>query len=389
MVLQKNKKGMFISCSFDKEDKEIIGWFINELKKHFECKNAESPETKPLIKKIIPKISENPIFCAILTKKYETDKGYISSPWIYSEIGSAVTLDKGYLIFVEKGVMDFGMAPRDYEYVLFDRLKITGKDKDEKYIEKLRNDIKKYAESIYKKPVSQGHLKILDNLSKVTIYNDGHAINEVIATIKTLSDKFKCKKHGFWLEKCSFKDANLKALKTLDYTDTVDKKRFFDKTFYARVLSPDDILVDKIEVIKDETTDDEINFFIYFNSRGGGIAEGTIIKYGREWSSDKAFPFKKEQLKNGTLKENVDYATYTWETTNDYNNLEIVVNFERGYGFETEPFIEMFDYEGERIPLSDDRKQFSKEKGINYTEYKFELGTVKANRKFIIKWIPA
>ncbi|PKP59028.1 MAG: hypothetical protein CVT89_01820, partial [Candidatus Altiarchaeales archaeon HGW-Altiarchaeales-2] len=380
-----NKKGIFVSYSFSKEDGEIIEWFIDELGKYFECKNAKSPEAKSLIKKIIPKIGENPMFCAILTKKYKTAKGYMSSPWIYSEIGSAVTLDKDYLIFVEKGVMDFGMVPRDYEYVSFDRSKIIGEGKDEKYIGEMRNNIKKYAESIYKKPIPQGHHEIINNISKMTVYKDGHAIEEVAVTIKTLSDKFRCKKHVFWLEKCSFKNTNLKPLKSLNYTDAVDKKRFFDKTCYARVLSPDNIFIDKMEIIKDETTDDEIKFFIYFKSRGAIIAEGTVIKYGWEWSSDKAFPFKKEQLQNGTLKENVDYATYTWETLNDYDNLEIVVNFERGYVLEVEPFIEMFDYEGEQIPLGDDRKKYSKENTINYTQYKFELGEVKANRKFIVK----
>ncbi|PKP59362.1 MAG: hypothetical protein CVT88_05620 [Candidatus Altiarchaeales archaeon HGW-Altiarchaeales-1] len=388
MELQKNnKKGIFVSYSFSEEDEKIIKWFVDELKKYFECEDAESPEANSLIKKIIPKISANSIFCAILTKKYETDKGCISSPWIYSEIGSAVALDKDYLIFVENNIMDFGMTPRDYNYVPFDRSKIIGKDKDGGYLKKLRNSIKEYAESIYKKPIFQGYHKIINNISKLTIYNNGHAIEEITVTIKTLSDKFKCRKQGFWLEKCSFKDTNLKPLKSLNYTDAVDKKRFFDETFYARVLSPDNIFVDKVEVINDETTDDKINFFICFKSREGNIPEGTTIKYGWEWSSDNVFPFKKEQLKNGTLKENVDCATYTWETLNDYDNLEIVVNFERGYNFEEEPSIEMY-HEGGSIPLRNDRKKYSKENTINYTQYKFELGEVKANRKFIVKWIP-
>ncbi len=388
MESQKNKKRAFISYSFNEKDEKIINWFLDELKKYFECEDVELPEAKSLIKKIIPKISENPIFCAILTKKYETEKGYISSPWIYGEISSAITLDKDYLIFVEGGIMDFGMVPKDYEYVLFDRSKITGKNKDKGYIGEMRNKIKKYAESIYKKPVSQGHHKIIDLISKMTIYNDGHAIEEIIATIKTLSDGFKCKKDGFWLEKCSFKDTNLKSLKPLTYMDSVSKKRFFDKTFYMRVLSPDNIFIDKIEDEKNETTDDEINFYTYFRSRGENIAEGTTIKYGWEWSCDKAYPFKKEQLKNGTLRENVDYATYTLETRNDCDNLEIVLNFEHGYELEKEPSMEMFDYEGEHIPLCEDRKQYSKENCINYTKYKFELGEVKANRKFIVKWVP-
>ncbi|PKP54582.1 MAG: hypothetical protein CVT90_00550 [Candidatus Altiarchaeales archaeon HGW-Altiarchaeales-3] len=175
MESQKNKKRAFISYSFNVKDEKIINWFLNELKRYFECEDAELPEAKSLIKKIIPKISENPIFCAILTKKYETENGYISSPWIYGEIGSAITLDKDHLIFVEGGIMDFGMVPKDYEYVLFDRSKITGKNKDEGYIGEMRNKIKKYAESIYKKPISQGHHKIIDSISKMTIYNDGHA----------------------------------------------------------------------------------------------------------------------------------------------------------------------------------------------------------------------
>jgi len=389
MALQENKKRAFISYSFSEEDEKVIKWFINELNKYFECRDAETPEAKSLIKKIIPKIGKNPIFCAILTKKYTTKKGDISSPWIYSEIGCAMALDKDYLIFVEEGIMDFGMTPKDYEYVSFDRSKIIGKYKDEEYATKLMKSIKEYAESIYKKPISRGHHEIINNISKVTIYNDGQGIEEVITIIKALSDKFKCKKQGFWLEKCSFKGANLRPLKKLKYTDAVDKRRFTGKTCYARVLSPDDISIEKITVIKDETTDDEIQFLIHFKSRDGGIPEGSIIEYGWEWSSDGAFPFKKEQLKDGTLKENVDYAIYTWETINDYDNLEIIINFERGYKFEKEPFIEMFDYEGEFIPLNEDRKQFSKKKKLNYTQYTFELGKVKANRKFVIKWIPA
>ncbi|PKP61122.1 MAG: hypothetical protein CVT88_01080 [Candidatus Altiarchaeales archaeon HGW-Altiarchaeales-1] len=387
----KQNKDVFVSCSFDLEDKKVVDLFINSLKSSFNVIKAECPEAKELKEKIIPKISNSPVFCVILTKKYKaTDrKGNninISSPWIYSEIGAAISLSKeNMIIFVEEGIKDFGMLSQSYNYVSFNRQKIESNDK--KYTKKLLKDIKNYANSIYKNSdlEEREQYKVTTGAGHITIYKDGHGIEDFNITINVLSDSFNRKKIGFSLDACAFKDITLKNF-PLEISKDADKKRFSGKTFYARVLSPNNISIDRYEIIKEETKDDSIGLYLYFKTNTGTIPKGTKIRYAWEWSCDGMYPFKKEQLKNASLKKRLDCAECTFELLTDYDNFDVVVNFEIGYQLEKCPFIEIYD--GATDEKVDTIESPEKEEDLNYTRYKFRLGHIKANRKCVVKWIP-
>ncbi len=386
----KQKKDAFVSCSFDLRDKKVVDCIIGGLKSYFNFIKAECPEAKELKEKIIPGIMGSSVFCVILTKKYDAIDGKgnrvnLSSSWIYSEIGAAMALNKeNIIVFIEEGIKDLGMLSQSYNYVSFNRQKIESNDK--KYIKKILKDIKNYANSVYKNlNLAQEIYKIINLSANLVVYKDGHAIEKYDVLLKTLSDNFNKKKVRFFLERCAFKDTNLRAFMP-EISKGTDKQRFTGKTFYARVLSPIHIFINEFESIKEETNENSIGLYLHFKSDGGYIHKETEIMYAWEWSCDRAYPFKKEQLKDGSLKENLAYAEWTLDLSADYGNLDATISFEIGYKLEKFPFIEIYD--GETDEIVDTILPSEKEDDLNYTRYKFKIPNIKANRKCVVKWIP-
>lgn len=375
----------FVAHSFDEKDKEVVDWIINKLKKCFDVVTGEQPEAKRLVEKIFPKIDKCDVFCCILTKRYCNDKGeWVASPWIYGEMDYANFNKKKILVFVEEGIKDLGITSKDYEYVSFNREKMKIKEN----IQKLKKKIEDYASSLYKEAMIQPVYEVIENISRISIYNDGHGIEDVEVTLNTLSDNFEKKLHDLWLEECANKNINLislrEKLKNLDLSYAC-RKRFSEQTFYARVLEPESIYISDVEIIDKDTTKDKISFNLVFKSLDRKpIPANTRIKYAWGWSSPKAFPFKKEQLNDRSLKKKVAYACYTWKTTCEYD-LIIIINFENGYKIKEYPFIEVYDRDEQFIQ----RKYCSElEKKLYYTTYYFRMGKVKPYFKFVVKWKP-
>ncbi len=386
--MKTHKYKAFIAHSFDEKDKEVVNWITNKLNRYFDVVTGEQPEAKTLTEKIFPRIDECNVFCGILTKRYHNDKDeWVTSPWIYNETGYALLNKKKILVFLEEGVKDLGIVSKDYEYVPFSREIIKRKEN----IQELNKKIENYANSLYKEAKIESNYEVIECIPRISIYNDGHGIEDIELTLNTLSDNFERKLHTIWLEDCANKDINLtqlrKKLKNLDLS-FASKKRFSEQTFYARVLEPKSKDMSNLEIIYEDRRDDEISFNLIFKSvEGNQISAGTRIKYAWGWSSPKAFPFKKEQLNDGSLKKNVAYASYTWETTCEYN-LSIIVNFESGYRIKEGPFIDVFDRDGQFIQRKD-CSDSDTEKKLYYTTYYFKMGKVRPYLKFVVKWKPS
>ncbi|PKP56886.1 MAG: hypothetical protein CVT89_05395, partial [Candidatus Altiarchaeales archaeon HGW-Altiarchaeales-2] len=275
-----DKYKAFIAHSFDEKDQEIVDWITYKLKKHFEIVTGAKPEAKILTEKIFPRIDKCNVFCGILTKRYHNDKDeWVTSPWIYNETGYALLNKKKILVFLEEGVKDLGIVSKDYEYVPFNREKIKRKDG----IKQLKKKIEDYANSLYKETKIQPIHEMIETTARISIYNDGHIIEDIEATLNTLSDNFKNRLQDLWLDDCAGKDINLtplrEKLKNLDL-GFASKKRFFEQTFYARVLEPKSIYISNVEAIDKNTTDDEISFNLIFKSLDGKqIPANTKIKY--------------------------------------------------------------------------------------------------------------
>lgn len=101
-----SKHSAFLSHSFLTKDIKVCDWFKNILNEFFIVDTAGKPEPEYIIKKVIPKINNAEYFIALLCKRAcvlnennQLSDSYISSPWIYSELGYAIAKNKKILIF--------------------------------------------------------------------------------------------------------------------------------------------------------------------------------------------------------------------------------------------------------------------------------------------------
>ena len=91
--MTKEKITAFFSCSFHKEDADIIAYFKTIAT---QCGIvpilADKPEARPVEKKVKETICKQDAFVAILTEKAKGDQGV--SAWVHNEIGIANDSDK-------------------------------------------------------------------------------------------------------------------------------------------------------------------------------------------------------------------------------------------------------------------------------------------------------
>jgi tetratricopeptide (TPR) repeat protein len=113
----------FVGHSFLSQDDDIIGKLTEFFSKlGVSCDSGKKAEPVGITEKVSRRIKEAEFFIGIFTKRDQKGDGtYTTSSWIIEEKSFALAQGKKVLIFVEKGVEDFGGMQGDLEYIRFDR----------------------------------------------------------------------------------------------------------------------------------------------------------------------------------------------------------------------------------------------------------------------------
>lgn len=116
----------FLSASASPDDREIVDWFSDLLKKFeiFPVFATNHPEPRPPPEKIEDLIRKSDMFIAVITRRTKIEKkdSYIGPEWVQNEIAMAHTLKKPIAIFVEEKVQfDQSIVPYITDYVRFNR----------------------------------------------------------------------------------------------------------------------------------------------------------------------------------------------------------------------------------------------------------------------------
>jgi hypothetical protein len=145
--VMKRQISAFVSASANEEDKRVVRWFSEILRKHDvePIFATEHPEPRPPYAKIEGLIDKSDLFIAILTRreKIKGKKLWKAPVWVQNEIGYAIAKKKPFYLFVEEGIdPKEGMGHWYTEYAIFDRSNIRRiRSRTEKIIEALKKDI--------------------------------------------------------------------------------------------------------------------------------------------------------------------------------------------------------------------------------------------------------
>jgi hypothetical protein len=114
---------VFISCSFDEKDSDLIEFFTRVVRAlRLNPVTAQNPEARPIPEKVTEAVSDSSAVLAILTRRGapDTENKFNAPEWIQQEMGMAYAFGKPLAILVESGV-SLGSLSRATEYVEFDR----------------------------------------------------------------------------------------------------------------------------------------------------------------------------------------------------------------------------------------------------------------------------
>lgn len=143
----KQKLTAFLSASAQPEDKKIVEWFSNLLKR-LEIQPVfatDLPEPRPPPEKIKNLIQKSNMFVGVLTKREKIEgKDLWKAPdWVQNEITIAYTLKKPIALFIENGVhVDQSIGPFLVDCVRFDRDNLAlVRTQAQKYIRELRKNV--------------------------------------------------------------------------------------------------------------------------------------------------------------------------------------------------------------------------------------------------------
>ena len=117
---------VFIAHQFNADDEELVQYIRGELleKNGFTVLEGKADGLEEFRHAIMSKIRKARFFLCLLTKHSALESGlYVSSVWLYQEIGAAMALGKSPLLLVEEEIdPEFvGELQKVYEYVPFTR----------------------------------------------------------------------------------------------------------------------------------------------------------------------------------------------------------------------------------------------------------------------------
>ncbi len=117
---------VFVAHQFNDDDQELVRYLRDEilLPAGYSAVDGRAEGLEEFRQAILSKMSRARFFLCLLTKRSELVAGtFVSSVWLYQEIGAAMALDKKPLLLVEEGIDPHftGELQKTYEYFEFTR----------------------------------------------------------------------------------------------------------------------------------------------------------------------------------------------------------------------------------------------------------------------------
>lgn len=121
-----NPYTVFVAHQFSNDDQEIVDYIRMRLlePKGLILRDGRADGLEEFRHTILKKIRDSRYFLCLLTKRASLDSGtFVSSVWLYQEIGAAIAYGKSPLLLVEEGIdPDFiGELQKTFEYIEFTR----------------------------------------------------------------------------------------------------------------------------------------------------------------------------------------------------------------------------------------------------------------------------
>ncbi len=362
-----SKPRVFFSHSFLKRDKKVCDWFKKILNDFFVVDSAVKPEPNYILNKIIPKINNTEYFIAFLCKRAcvldkfnNKTNSYISSPWIYSELGYAVAKKKKILIFAEEGIHDKGMYSMDFNITYINPTELENHHEDVK--EYIKKAIEEY------KQIKEGKSFVITELSKeITAYKDGHGIVEVMLNGRILNDNIKqLSDQGVWLSNSKGKKIFFTKLSKPEER----KKRHYKNTIHFHPLSKN-LQNCKVDIIKSLTGRNGLLII-----PRSDLGAGSVIKYGFGVSAKDIFNDYKQKLSESASHEVIDGT----------ERLKLKLNLEAGMQIKNEPELKVYDNRKNSMSKFIIPPKKSNSPYYHIFEWELEKSQINIGYEYCIKW---
>jgi len=126
LFYRENPYAVFIAHQFNKDDQSLVRYIRDDLLKPrgFHVVSGRAMGLEQFRVSILNKIRDSRFFICLLTKRVPLESGgYISSVWLYQEIGAAMAFGKNPLLLVEQGIDSHfvGEFQKIYEHIPFTR----------------------------------------------------------------------------------------------------------------------------------------------------------------------------------------------------------------------------------------------------------------------------
>lgn len=126
LFYQVDPYAVFIAHQFNEDDQEIVSYIRENILQPngFRSLDGKADGLEEFRHSILSKIKKARFFICILTKRAVLESGtFVSSVWLYQEIGAAMAFDKKPLLLVEQGIdpQYVGELQRVYEHLEFTR----------------------------------------------------------------------------------------------------------------------------------------------------------------------------------------------------------------------------------------------------------------------------
>lgn len=117
---------VFVAHQFNSDDQDLVGHLREEVLEPngFVVLDGRAEGVEEFRHAILTKIQKARFFVCLLTQRAALESGaYVSSVWLYQEIGAAMAYEKKPLLLVEEGIdpQYVGELQKVYEYVPFTR----------------------------------------------------------------------------------------------------------------------------------------------------------------------------------------------------------------------------------------------------------------------------
>jgi len=117
---------VFVARQFNNDDQELYRFIKEDLlePEGFKVYEGNAEGLEQFRDSILNKIRDSRFFLCLLTKRIRLESGgFVSSVWLYQEIGASMAFDKSPLVLVEEGIDKHftGELQKNYEYIEFSR----------------------------------------------------------------------------------------------------------------------------------------------------------------------------------------------------------------------------------------------------------------------------